>query len=114
MAKIEQHQAREFYNLVYDGERYGSLTPAELAKLRKVLEERVEKQDIVLEIGAGRGLASDAAIRYIGIDISERALRQHPRIGWIGCADAERLPFKSGSVPFVFTLATLARLCTSQ
>jgi SAM-dependent methyltransferase len=100
--------AREFYNRI-DPVRWGreELPDARALAERWRMDEGVDAEAVVLELGCGRGAVAGAGGRYHGLDLSLPALTEVPaQFGRI-CADMEVLPVKAGSIDYIFSFAAL-------
>ena len=62
---------------------------------------------LAIELGCGRGVLASVSDRYTGFDLSFRALAAAAHVRRRVCGDMERLPFRDGSVAFVFSWAAI-------
>lgn len=103
-------KARKFYD-ADDEKRWGR---DRLPELERSLSEWAERSNpapdrILVELGSGRGAFRHFSRlgTYIGIDLSHEALRRSVGHAFALQANIETVPLKSGSVDFVFSVATL-------
>lgn len=98
----------DFYNQTRDQDLY---CRGELDLARADIERWLSLADVpgpTLEIGSGKGALQGLGDDYIALDYSFTALRRYidPKHGRV-CGTAERLPFESGALRFIFTVASL-------
>jgi len=110
-------KARKFYE-TSDEKRWGR---ERIPELERSLLEWVERSNptpdrILVELGSGRGAFRHFSRlgTYIGIDLSHEALKRCVGYPFALQADIEAIPLKSGSVDFLFSVATLEHVPNPQ
>jgi ubiquinone/menaquinone biosynthesis C-methylase UbiE len=96
----------------YESQEYISYrrSSAHLRKIRDSELMRLLRGKVVLEIGCGANPQDHLESKYIGLDISFRALKESKGRGWRIQADAMNLPFKDMSFDAVITIALLEHI----
>jgi SAM-dependent methyltransferase len=105
---VTSREACDFYNSL-DPVRWGRENPSNSSAIvRKWLEVvAIEPNHTVLELGCGWGARIDVAPRYVALDLSLPALASAPSPVPRIRADMERLPVRSGSIEFLFSIAAI-------
>ena len=104
--------ALDFYNSA-DDQRYGREEQGDVRELIEDLIKRYLKnfsEDVVVELGCGKGALQGCHPNYIGIDISHYALRRFLNTAKCIQADIEKVPLRNESVALVFSIATLEHI----
>src|SRR5262245_17301014 len=63
--------------------------------------------DVVLELGCGLGALAAIHPNYLGLELSRTAIRSAAFSAPVVNGDMQELPFRSGSVSFIFSWAAL-------
>jgi len=81
-----------------------------LRKIRDIELAQLFLQKVVLEIGCGANPQSHLGNKYVGVDISFRALKESKGRGWRIQAEAKNLPFRDETFDGVITIALLEHI----
>jgi SAM-dependent methyltransferase len=98
--------ARLFYEKVYQEGSYGRDVQEEHLEPLRALLGGLAATAFVLELGPGRGALQGLHPGYAATDLSVHALAQHVRTPAFS-SDIQRLPLRSGTVDFLYTVAVL-------
>jgi len=103
--------ATDFYNAA-DEQRYGrTALPADTGALILLLARySIGPNDLILDLGCGKGPLRGLGGRYLGLDLSYYALSRFLGTQWGVQADAQQVPVKAGRVSVVVSTATLEHL----
>ena len=100
-----------FYNAA-DEDRYGRTDlPEEVQALRRLLARHgIGAEELVVDLGCGKGPLRGLGPRYLGLDLSHYALSRFRGAQWSVQADAQEVPVRSGAAAVVVSTATLEHL----
>jgi len=103
---------KRFYNVAYSGDRYAKLRPGNKHFAAVLLQEFVDKFDLVakrcLEVGSGRGVFQDAVEDYTGLDLSEVVEPGYHKPFFKG--SAEDLPFDDNEFDAMWSITVLEHI----
>jgi len=108
-AGSQDEHAVHFYEREYSGEGYGRDDQDEHVRPLERWLADVAADALVLELGPGRGALQALHPGYVGTDLSVNSLRRFVRAPSFA-SDAQRLPLRSGSVDFLYTVAVLEHI----
>lgn len=111
MCAVEGPHPKDFYEVAYQAEGCYATSMTDITIYQRRIRELlpyVRFDGLILEIGCGKGLMSKVGSSYIGIDISEEALKGNA----FKCvvASAESLPFPDGAFTCIFSYHTLEHI----
>jgi uncharacterized protein YbaR (Trm112 family)/ubiquinone/menaquinone biosynthesis C-methylase UbiE len=113
MVGQEVHQTSfDFYNAP-DEERYGREELIEFSEMIEKLLTRFSSnaaEEVVVDLGCGKGPLQGCHPNYIGIDLSYYSLKQYLDSAKSIQADMEKVPLANESVDFVFSIAALEHI----
>ena len=103
-----EHQLEDRFYQVADPGRFGrDELPREFCEISALAEAHLRADDILLDLGCGKAPLHDVHANWLGVDISLYALQSWADDKRKVCGDMQRLPFPSGSVAMVVSVAAL-------
>ncbi|HLY21461.1 MAG TPA: class I SAM-dependent methyltransferase [bacterium] len=101
----------EFYNAA-DEDRYGRADlPQQVRALRRLLARHgIGADELVVDLGCGKGPLRGLGARYLGVDLSHYALSRFRGTQWSVQGDAQEVPVRGGAAALVVSTATLEHL----
>ncbi len=101
----------DFYNAA-DEHRYGREDlPEDVQALRRLVARYgVGADELIIDLGCGKGPLRGLGLRSLGLDLSHYALSRFRGAHWCVQGDAQQVPVRTGRAALVVTIATLEHL----
>src|SRR5947209_14107408 len=104
---MSTNRAVAFYNTT-DERRWGSeQLPGHVVAIADLARQSLPAEDLLVDLGCGKGALRDCHARYVGLDLSRPALAKFLRGRDAIQADIERVPLRDGCARLIVSRAVI-------